>query len=1338
VHLPGRPGHLGRADQGKDSDGLSDTDDKVVKVTVDNKAPTATFNAPDSVGEGEDVEISLTGATDPAGNNDTIEYRFKCGEVDWTAYGTATTHVCPTTDDGDVVVKGQVRDEDGGEKEYQKTVTVNNAKPSVAAAADQSADEGEDQGFKLGSFTDPGSDGDWTVTVDWGDDSPDTTFTANSTGDLPDRNHAYADDGAYTVAVTVAEDGTDAPSGSATFKVTVANLAPTATAQPVETRDGVPKTITLVGRDPGSDDLSLEITTPPAHGKLYKGQSTASTDEIASGDLPYALTGNEVTYAPDAGYDGPDAFDFKADDGTEKSAAATVSITVTEFNDPPVADDDSATTAEDTAVTIDVIDGDSPGAANESGQTLTVSKITTDPAHGTAEVIDSGDDAGKVRYAPAADYNGPDSFEYEVCDDGTTNRAADPKCDTATVNVTVNPVNDAPVADDETFDGTNGAVGNTSLVVNDPDDGVPDPSGPQKTITGDILDGDTDVNGDPLAVQAGTFDTNDGGTVDIEADGDFTFHPKTGTSCSDHSDFFDYTVTDSHPTDPKTDTGRVTIDIQECVWYVDAGAGAPPAATAGSSHTPLNSLSGINGVGGAGDSDGAGDRILLYPGTYTGGLPLEVSQQLVSKRHGLTVPDGGAGNVTLETPNPGGRSQVNGGVVLATENTVQGVDLGTTGSASVFALSGSSVGTATVNSSTSGDINNPAGGAVNIGGTDNTLNIRLGELTSSGSSTNAVLINNATGTLSAQSGTLSNATGTTFNLGGGAAVNNLNVTLNGSISDDAGRLMSISGQTGGTKDFNGPVNDNPSDGDGGGISLQSNSATTTTRFDGGLNLSTGPNNGLVATSGGTVAVPDPAGSVTNTLTSTTGTPLNLAFTRIHDDDLVFEKISSNGAQSGIVLNTTSNANGRLVVTSNGVGSCNTSSAACTGGAILNSTLSGINLNSVPGGASLTRMYVLDASDDGVRATDAGSAGGNGMTLNTMRIESNGNSVVGGNEDRGIDWLNVKGPSSITNSVVTANFESNAVVKNSTSGTLDLDVSASTFSASANNIGLQILGAGTATMNVDVVGPNTFSGNRDSEFQLQSDGATTNATMNLNFTGNTVTGNPAVSVAGQPGIYVSPGGNTQTKARIANNTVSGTKGTAIIAGSGATTAGSTTNVTVENNTIGTTAAGSGSQQGDGIQLSGDGSGTKRVIAKNNDVQQWANKAIRILSGDVGGGMVDFTVTGNNLHNGGASRTDTIALVAGRASVAAPESVCANVGGPGAEANTFGGTAGAGSFDMTISARFATTLNLYQYTTGSDEQAYIRSRNNGNPTVVNIDNPLTGTNTPCTQPTLPPSP
>ena len=116
-------------------------------------------------------------------------------------------------------------------------------------------------------------------------------------------------------------------------------------------------------------------------------------------------------------------------------------IVVTPINDPPAAADDAATTPEDTPVTLDVRLNDTPGPANESGQTLTVTpgSLST-PANGAAAV----DVAGTVTYTPAANFAGIDSFSYQVCDNGSPTL-----CDTAVVTVTVTAVNDPPVAVDD-------------------------------------------------------------------------------------------------------------------------------------------------------------------------------------------------------------------------------------------------------------------------------------------------------------------------------------------------------------------------------------------------------------------------------------------------------------------------------------------------------------------------------------------------------------------------------------------------------------------------------------------------------------------------------------------------------------------------------------------------------------------------------------------------------------------------------------------------------------------------------------------------------------------------
>jgi Bacterial Ig domain len=119
----------------------------------------------------------------------------------------------------------------------------------------------------------------------------------------------------------------------------------------------------------------------------------------------------------------------------------------------------------------------------------------SDPAKGTVVVTGGG---SGLTYQPDPNYcNDPpatnlDTFTYTLNGDSQ-----------GTVSMTVTCVNDNPVATDESFNGASRAIGNTSLVVNDPTDGAPDPNGPQKTVSGDILSNDTDVDGPgPLAVRA--------------------------------------------------------------------------------------------------------------------------------------------------------------------------------------------------------------------------------------------------------------------------------------------------------------------------------------------------------------------------------------------------------------------------------------------------------------------------------------------------------------------------------------------------------------------------------------------------------------------------------------------------------------------------------------------------------------------------------------------------------------------------------------------------------------------------------------------------------------------
>jgi hypothetical protein len=144
-----------------------------------------------------------------------------------------------------------------------------------------------------------------------------------------------------------------------------------------------------------------------------------------------------VTYTPASNYYGPDSFTYTIVDAQGNIASATVSVTVTNVADVPVANPDSATVARTAAHFIDVLGNDtdadnlSPTAPNAG---LTVSGV------GAAEPRDDGLHARiGVTYTPASDYYGPDSFTYTIVD-------AQGNIASATVSVTVTNVADVPVA----------------------------------------------------------------------------------------------------------------------------------------------------------------------------------------------------------------------------------------------------------------------------------------------------------------------------------------------------------------------------------------------------------------------------------------------------------------------------------------------------------------------------------------------------------------------------------------------------------------------------------------------------------------------------------------------------------------------------------------------------------------------------------------------------------------------------------------------------------------------------------------------------------------------------
>ena len=225
----------------EDEDAGSGSDQLV--VTVDNVDPVVSAGADQTVDEGS--LFSGSGSfTDPGADTwtATVDYGDGSGVQALTLTGTTFDLSHTYTDNGTYTVIVTVEDDDTGVGSDELVVTVDNVDPTVDAGADATFNEGSEFSGS-GSFSDPGADT-WTATVDYGDGSGVQALTLN--GKTFELSHSYADDGRYTVIVTVEDDDLDIGSGS--FAVTVKNLAPTADAGgPYATTEGIPVTLSAEG-----------------------------------------------------------------------------------------------------------------------------------------------------------------------------------------------------------------------------------------------------------------------------------------------------------------------------------------------------------------------------------------------------------------------------------------------------------------------------------------------------------------------------------------------------------------------------------------------------------------------------------------------------------------------------------------------------------------------------------------------------------------------------------------------------------------------------------------------------------------------------------------------------------------------------------------------------------------------------------------------------------------------------------------------------------------------------------------------------------------------------------
>ena len=374
----------------------------------------------------------------------------------------------------------------------------------------------------------------------------------NFPGGAPSDDFTYTLNGGSSATASMTVDCVNDPPVANNDTATVLEDA-AAAAVPVLSND----------TDIEGDAITVASVTQPAHGAVIRNSD-----------------GSGLTYQPTANYCGPDDFTYTVN-GNSPNKTATVSMTVSCVDDLPVAVHDSKSVVEDdpaSAVGVLANDTDADGGAAASITSV------TQPTHG--QVVITGGGTG-LTYKPDANYcNFPggapsDDFTY------TLNGSSDPK-QTATASMTVDCVNDPPVAHDDN----------------------PTVSEDASASSIDLLANDIDVDGDPITIFSKTDPAH--GAAQITGGGTGLTYQPNANYCG--PDSFTYTI-----------NGGSTATVSMTVTCVDD----PPAA-ADDSKTVIEDDAAIAIDALANDSD-------------IDGGPKEITA-VNQPSHGVVTPTGGSTN----------------------------------------------------------------------------------------------------------------------------------------------------------------------------------------------------------------------------------------------------------------------------------------------------------------------------------------------------------------------------------------------------------------------------------------------------------------------------------------------------------------------------------------------------------------------------------------------------------------------------------------------------------------------------------------------------------------------
>ncbi len=327
------------------------------------------------------------------------------------------------------------------------------------------------------------------------------TLTLNNNGTytyIPNSGFNGSDSFVYEVC------DTDGECDQATVSINIDNVddIPDAIDDSENVDEDSNVTIDVLTNDTGLEDggITVSVVSNPANGAV-----------VINGD-------NSITYTPNGGFNGNDTFTYEVCDTDGDCDQATVTITVNPVDDTPNANDDSESTDEDGILNSDV-------STNDTGleDTPVNYSVLTDVSNGTLTLNSDG----TFTYEPNDGFNGTDSFVYEVCDE-------DGDCSTATVTITVNSVNDVPVANDD------------SETINQ-----------DSTLDSNVSANDSGLEDTPVTFSVQTDVSN--GTLVLNTDGSYTYTPDVGFYGTDS---FIYQVCDA---DGDCSTATVSITVVQDV-----------------------------------------------------------------------------------------------------------------------------------------------------------------------------------------------------------------------------------------------------------------------------------------------------------------------------------------------------------------------------------------------------------------------------------------------------------------------------------------------------------------------------------------------------------------------------------------------------------------------------------------------------------------------------------------------------------------------------------------------------------------------------------------------------